>query len=130
MSNKQTQQLLKQLVELTGEYEELLRQNLRITGQVNDCKQRRQAIIEKLQVELPLGKFPVQTLHYKADVAVTTSETTEVVSTDMNLVPPQFKRESLNLSMIRAKFKLEGTDSVPGVLLLEKSEKVVKIILI
>jgi cell fate (sporulation/competence/biofilm development) regulator YmcA (YheA/YmcA/DUF963 family) len=123
MSNKQTQQLLKQLVELTGMLNELAGQELSIATQRKLAMKEWQAVQAKLAEMKVTGEFPVKTSHYNAMVTVKQSRTTEILATDIGQVPAEFLKSELNKRAIR-KLDEQLINSVPG-LKLEVTEKLV-----
>lgn len=128
MSNKQTQ-LLRQLVELTVELNTLTKQEASIKAQVKRARLELEALEGELAGLIPIGMESVTSTNYRGLVTVGYSRRTEIVATDMALVPPQYLKPELNRREIR-KLDEQLINSVPGLKLEVTEEKVFDVTII
>jgi hypothetical protein len=115
MSSKHNK-AMQQLVELVATERELAGQKASIDAQLKIARFALEAHENKMAgMFAPGEEIQVRSAHHHAMVKVKQSDTTDLVETDITQVPAQLTRVSINKSAIRAKMKLDGNDSVPGV---------------
>jgi hypothetical protein len=124
MSSKHNK-AMQQLVELVATERELAGQKASIDAQLKIARLALASHENSIAgMFAPGEEIPVRSAHNKAMVTVKLSKRTEIIATDIDLVPVEFTKRELNKGVIRKMLPEDEIKRVPG-LTLRVNEEVV-----